>query len=328
MALAWGRWQPAMEEIQSAARATLVDGTPSDFATHLFALTNANSYVRWDLSSLTNGDKERLDGLSAMTMNTGRIFRRSRFSPALGLALRDRWPGICGLSYPMMLVFPVTGLRHYLKLHADCAFASIRASAHPRAEELIAFLYELLVLQQKSALSLLTYVDRMATAESKDDGSFFPPETSEAIMAADTVGAYLKATVEKTLAFAALAHCVDGLDDRGTHSKRMARFARGLDERGVGDTYYKDFLMEAFAAKNLTDINNLRTGVLHKKGFRDLQPHAYVGTSKDSHPFSRVFGLLHAQHARNTAALVVALALLCDELMKAADVPSPRTDVP
>jgi hypothetical protein len=75
--------------------------------------------------------------------------------------------------------------------------------------------------------------------------------------------------------------------------------------------------LEFLTSKNLEELNNYRTGLLHKKGIADLQPHNYVGVKPEDLPIAKIYHVLHEQHAKNTAMLLCALALLTDELVSA-----------
>lgn len=55
---------------------------------------------------------------------------------------------------------------------------------------------------------------------------------------------------------------------------------------------------------------------MHKRGISDLQPHNYVDKDPLSIPLMKVFSVIHEQHAKNTAALIGALAVLTDKLVE------------
>lgn len=75
-------------------------------------------------------------------------------------------------------------------------------------------------------------------------------------------------------------------------------------------------MFDLFSSDNLDELNSYRSGLLHKKGIADLQPHTYVDKKADSLPLLKIFNVIHEQHSKNTTALIGALALLTDKLVE------------
>ena len=219
---------------------------------------------------------------------------------------------------------PVISVRHFLDLNVHYAFDAIRSARHPCADDIVGFLYDLLFLQQKTAIAILDY-DRLARHAEENKGEARLTSTEvDAIMLADMLFAYLKASVEKTVALVGATFEVPGLDSKDKHRKRVAALRNGMPS-WTDKVPYAEFMFSMIAADSLESLNNYRTGILHKKGIADLQPHNYVGQSAQSGPLRRVFAMLHEQHAKNTALLVGALALLTDRLVEL-DPPSFQAD--
>jgi hypothetical protein len=63
-------------------------------------------------------------------------------------------------------------------------------------------------------------------------------------------------------------------------------------------------------------MNSFRSGILHKRGISDLQPHNFIGKSIKETPWMRIFEVLHDYHVKNTVLLVAIFALLTDDLME------------
>ena len=80
--------------------------------------------------------------------------------------------------------------------------------------------------------------------------------------------------------------------------------------------HYDFSLIRFIKSENLDELNNFRTGILHKKGISDLQPHNYVGQEAESLPLKKIFDILIEQQSKNTAVLIGTYSLLTDELVK------------
>lgn len=328
-ALLRGRWQPGEPLIQADAWVSyrrLYFGGDEDGGDHLAILNDWHFAREWDLDALTEKDRERADALATFTVLTHLRYKHVA-SSRLNLRLAERVPYMADLVYPMVAKTPVFSLRYFLDLHAHYAFNAVRRAQHPHADDVIALLYDLLFLQQKTAIALLEYTRLMSHAELHKGAAQITNAEVEAIMAADGLFAYLKASVEKTIALVGATHGIRNLDAKKEHKKRVAALREGLP-KGVENLPYGAFLFEMVGTEHLEDLNDYRTGLLHKKGIADLQPHAYVARDAMESPFRKVFGVLHEQHSKNTALLLVALALLTDKLVQLDRPPFGPEDIP
>ena len=316
------RWEPDIAEAERQAAGTYrsrIFGTDDDWGHHLLLLNSWHLQRYWQLTSMTDADKARASALASFTVLT-RLRYRDIAASSLNLRLGSRLPLITSLVYPMIAKMPVVSLMYFLELHTHYAFDAIRRANHPLADDVIAFLYELLFLQQKVAISLLEFLRLVVYTDThKRDAQLINAEVN-AVMAADGIFANLKASVEKTIALVGVTHSIKGLDAKKDHKTRLAALRAGLPT-GVESLFYADFLFDVVSTANLDDLNNYRTGLLHKKGITDLQPHNYMSKDAKAIPLRRVFGVMHEQHGKNTAALLVALALLTDDLVRR-DMPS------
>lgn len=318
LALIRGRWRPSGSIIQSKAREAYTKfyfGGEEDCGEHLGILNDWHLRRVWELDALTDSDEARASALASFTGLTRLRYEQIAPTSALNLQLAVRTPWITDLIYPMVAKMPILSLRYFLDLHIHFAFNSIRRAKHPHGDDIISFLYDLLFLQQKTAIALLEYARLVAYAEKHKGDALLINAEVNAMMAADGLFAYLKASVEKTIALVGATHGIENLDAKKSHKKRVAALRAGLPP-GVESLPYANFLFSMVGAENLEDLNNYRSGLLHKRGIADLQPHNYVGQSAQVIPLRKVFGVLHEQHSKNTALLLVALALLTDKLVE------------
>ena len=301
-------------------------GGKEDCGDHLGILNDWHLRRQWELDALTESDRARATALATLTVLTR--LRYERIVPSsLNLRLALWVPYVADLIYPMVAKMPIISVQYFLDLHVHYAFNAVRRAKHPHGDDIISFLYDLLFLQQKTAIALLEYARLIAYAEQhKGEAQLINAEV-EAIMTADVLFAYLKASVEKTIALVGVTHGIANLDARKDHKKRVATLRSGLPP-SVENLPYARFLFAMVGSENLEDLNNYRTGLLHKRGIADLQPHNYVGQSAGAVPLRKVFGVLHEQHTKNTALLLVALALLTDKLAELDPPPFRIQDLP
>jgi hypothetical protein len=323
------KWEPDTDEAERQAIETYrsrIFGTDDDWGHHLLLLNAWHLQREWQLTSLMDRDRLRASALMSFTVLT-RLRYRDIAASSLNLRLGARLPLIAGLVYPMIAKTPVVSMMYFLELDAQYAFDAIRSAQHPLADDLVGFLYELLFLQQKVAIGLLEFLRLVAYADEHKKGAQLINAEVNAIMAADGIFANLKGSVEKTIALVGIIYGIKGLDAKKDHKKRLAALRAGLPE-GVEKLFYADFLFETVSTENLEDLNNYRTGLLHKKGIADLQPHNYIAKDAKAVPLRQVFRVMHEQHSKNTAALLVALALLTDDLARRDPPPFSMADVP
>lgn len=322
------RWRPDDTVLYAQGYAAFRDlyfGGDEDCAADLARLNDWHFAREWQLDALGAGDRERADALAAFTVQTRLRYQRAAVGPAT-VQLGIRTPEITDLIYPMVAKTPVLSMRYFLELHAHYAFDAVRRARHPHADEVIAFLYELLFLQQKVAVGLLGFVEHLAYAEAEKGEARLLRAEADAMVAADGLFANLKASVEKTIALVGVTHGLLNLDAKPNHKARVKALRDKLPD--IEDRFYAQFLFEMVGPEHLEDLNNYRTGLLHKKGAADLQPHNYVGQPADATPLRKVLGVAHEQHAKNTALLLVALALLTDDLVQRDRPLFALTDIP
>lgn len=317
------RWLPPESKLQEAAREILLDevfGSPQDLGPWLLQLTHWHQSQSWKLESLTDFDIQRADAMDATTVSTQIRYSRLNTTPQLNLHLADRSPFLMLLPFAMCIKIPVISFQYFLQINSRFAFNSIRSANHPFADDLISYLYEILFIQQKVAISLLNYLKLAAEVASEKQGNALMNGEIEAIIGADSVFPYLKASIEKTLIFTGLIFSITGLDSKTTHGKKLNKLKERIANT-AGSTPYGALLLEFLEPENFGEINNFRTGILHKRGISDLQPHNYVGVDPKNLPFIRIYQILHEQHTKNTVALICSLALLTDNLASA-DLPA------
>jgi hypothetical protein len=311
------RWRPPLSQLQDVAQSILMDevfGTPKDLGPWLFDLTHWHQSQSWSLDSLNPQDSIRADALDALTVLTQIRLSNVKSEPTQNLELAERTPLLMALPYPMAVKIPVISFQHFLQINSRFAFNSIRSANHPNAEDLVAYLYELLFIQQKIATALNDFLRLAAYAGVQKEASSLLNAEVDAIMGADLVFSYLKASLEKIVALTGLIYGITNLDSQKTHSKKLNILTNRIST-SAKETPYGVFLLEFLTPKNLEELNQYRTGLLHKKGIADLQPHNYVGVKPGELPFAKIFNVLHEQHAKNTSMLLCALALLTDELV-------------
>jgi hypothetical protein len=328
-ALIRGRWQydPAIAQAQAIdTYKTQVFGTEDDWGDHLIELYDWHLRRDWELNALTEKDSTRADALASFTVLTRLRYRDIASSP-LNLRLGARMLPIAGLVYPMIAKMPVVSFMYFLDIDVHYAFNAIRSANHPHADEVIAFLYELLFLQQKVAIGLQEYLRLVAYAEEHKRSAQLINAEVNAVMTADGIFSYLKASVEKTIALVGVTHGIRGLDAKKDHKARLSALRSGLPAN-IDQIFYARFLFDVVGSENLEDLNNYRSGLLHKKGIADLQPHNYVGQNPQALPLRKIFSVMHSQHVNNTAALLVVLALLTDDLVRRDPPPFSPGDIP
>ena len=309
-------WSPESPELMRSAKAVFMEdifGSADDLGEVLFDLMREHWQTPALLANLTSDDKKRADALETYTLPTCARFRGIKTSPPLNLRLLLRSPSMCQLVVPMMSKIPVISLQYFVRIHVHFAFNEIRRANHPHADDLISLLYETLFLQQKTATGLIDFASHASLVAQNKKASLIVGAELDAIRCADVLFAYLKASIEKCLAL--LGHTVlIHVEDKKSHEKRVKALETALPDR-ARNTPYGNLLMTFVSSSALEDLNSYRSGLLHKKGIAELQPHSYVGVPGDGNPFLKVFETIHEQHAKNSVILLAVLALLTDDLV-------------
>ena len=312
------RWHPSSEATSLATAVFLQDevfGGLDDFGPQLIRLWEMHGALKWEFGALLPPDLSRAEALEAHTCVVRGQLNRFDSDPPLNLKLARRQIELCHLAYPMVCKVPIVSFRNFLEVHSRFAFARIREARHPQSDGVIAIVYELLFLQQKTALALNHLVERAATSHTTKGDSLIHLEELESLLGVDLLVSYLKATVEKTLNLVALTHGIVNLDTKKTHKAKLATLVERIP-KVARETAYFDFVLEMVSSGRLSELNDYRTGLLHKRGIGELQPHSFFRADPASTALRTVVVFLVEQHASNTAALVAALALLTDELVR------------
>lgn len=310
------KWNPTELIIQKIAKELyMVDvfGNENDYSEELFKLIGWHNSRDWNLNDLTKSDIEKADALESMTILTR--LRYEKTSDILHLNLKEKVPFMCLLARPMIVKIPVVSLQYFLTIHSNFAFNSIRKAKHPQSDSLIDYLYEILYLQQKTAISLHEFLRLVDYSEKHKNEALFITAEINAIMSADLVFSYLKATIEKIIVLVGLTHGITNLDSKPKHKAKISALKESLPEK-LFEIYYVQFMFEFFSSENLDELNNYRSGLLHKRGIADLQPHNYIDKKANTVPLKKIFSVLHEQHSKNSAALLGALAMLTDKLVE------------
>jgi hypothetical protein len=292
-----------------------VFGNEDDFGPQLFRLVAWNQSRQWNLDELTNEDDVRWRALETTTILTRMRMGRFKSQPSLNLELFRRNPFMCSLVAPMVIKIPVISVRYFLELNTPFAMNSIRRSKHPEADHIISYLYEVQFLQQKTAIALHEFLEVAAfTGANKNQAQLINAEV-KAILWADQLFAYLKATIEKTVVLLGAVFEISKIEDKKSHKAKLRALDQGVPKPAADIPYYK-FIREFISSDSLNELNNFRSGLLHKKGISDLQPHNYVGMDPMKLPLLKLFSVLSEQHAKNTAVLIGTLAMLTDDLVR------------
>lgn len=288
-----------------------VFGKKSDFGNNLYKLNAWNNSRDWSFSSLEEFDLVRAEGLDSMTILTRLNYNGTI---AIPLNLAERIPFMCSLVYPMIIKIPVISFQYFLEIHNKFTFNSIRKSNHPNAENIISYLYEILFIQQKIAISLHKYIQLINYIETQKKSSLLISAEIDIIINADIIFTYLKSSIEKSVVLLGLIFNINNLDSKKTHKDKIKILNDKLPNK-LFELYYFKFILEFISSENLDELNNYRSGLLHKRGISDLQPHNYSGEKAESLPIKKILDTLHEQHTKNTGILLGVLALLTDELM-------------
>ncbi len=310
------KWKPSEDLLQKSAKDVFmrhIFGKKSDYADSLFKLNAWHNSREWDLRDLTENDKIKADALDSMTVLTRMRYRET--SDILHLNLFENFPFMCLLTHPMIVKIPVISFQYFLTIHSRFAFNAIRKARHYNSDTLIDYLYEILYLEQKIAISLHELLRLIDYSEREKKEALFINAEINAIMGADLVFSYLKASIEKIVVLIGLTHGINNLDSKPKHKAKLSALREGLP-KDLLDIYYIQFMFDFFSSDNLDELNGYRSGLLHKRGISDLQPHNYVGKNADTVPLKKIFQILQEQHIKNTAVLVGALAILTDKLVE------------
>ncbi len=309
-------WNPREELLQELAHEILIKeifGLKEDLAEPLLDLMIWHFNRDWELNYLKDSDIEKSKALEAMTTLTRQRYWNAR-SFQLNLKLGLRAPQICILLAPVVAKVPIKSIQYFIDIHSRYAFNSIRKSGHPSSDQIISYLYEILFLQQKIATSLHSFLLSIDLIKKTKGESMLIKNEMDAIINADIIFSYLKATIEKTIALIGYTYNIKSTESKKTHKQKIKNLIDGIPTR-VKELSYYHFIDEFISTKHIEEINRYRTGLLHKKGISDLQPHNYFGKIDSPLCLIKLFEILHEQHAKNSAIIIATIALLSDELV-------------
>ncbi|MDD5359652.1 MAG: hypothetical protein PHI79_06370 [Sulfurovaceae bacterium] len=320
------KWNPEQDLLEKIAKDIFIEeifGEPEDLAEGLFDLMNWHFSQDWESDNLTEIDIEKAKALEAMTSLTNKRYWELD-SLNLNLKLVLKAPLVCSLICPVVAKVPIISIRYYIHIHIRYAFNSIRRSKHKYSDEIIAYMYEILVLQQKTAIAFHTLIKLIVNLDTKV--SILHKNDIDAIMNIDIIVTNLKSSIEKMIVLVGYIYHIANLEDKKTHKAKLQALNNQIPDLVKRQWYYQ-FFEKFISSDQINLLNQYRTGQLHKKGISIFQPHNYFG--KDSvQSLSKIFYELHDQHSKNSAIMIAASALLTDELVKL-DKPSFNvTDIP
>jgi len=310
-------WMPSENLIQIASKETLdqaIYGNKRDYNDGLLKINSWHNSQQWVLDKLTENDKKKSESLDAITILI-RTSHRRMTSNFLHLRIAEKAEFMCILLHPMVIKIPVTSIIHYIDIHSSFAFNEIRKANFANADDLISYIYELQFIQQKIALSLHELVYLIDYAEKNKSNALLIKAELSSISEVETIFAYLKASIEKTIVIIGLTFEIKNLETKKTHKSKLDVLIKGIPQR-VKELFYYDFVFNYISSDSLDSLNNYRTGILHKKGISDLQPHSYVGQNAEENPLRKIFSVLMEQHSINSAVLIGTYAMLTDELVR------------
>lgn len=288
-------------------------GEEEDFALCLYELLDWHYSIDVQLEHLTEKDKKLFMGLEASSWIFRQQFKKLETYPTLNLQLATKSPLICLLIYPMVIKIPVRSIKNFLDIDAPFAFDRIRKSKHVFADDIIAYINEILLIQQKTADSLFKLIQLIVKNRDEKGENILTYYELDAIGIMDRLIPYLKATIEKTLQVLALTHSLS-VDNQKEHKKRINILQLGLPEN-VKEQFYCSFVLDQMNSENLEDLNKIRSAMLHKKGNYLLQPN-YIVNNKESNSLFDFWTFAKQYHEKNTLMLIAVLSSLTDELVR------------
>ena len=290
-------------------------GYDSDFGKKLFILNMEISKKNWNVEKhLTPKDLQRADAIGALNIMIRNKFIGVVSDPPLNMSLFNTYPEVCLTIAPMTSYVLVQSIRYFIDINPHYTFSAIRQSNHQHKDELIAYLYELLVLQAENAKSLLELLELCHTIQQKKGDSFLIKEERDAAEKINSLILRLRAFIEKIMAFWGVVYGDTSVASAGKHKTREKKVNEHIRKSYEKHPYYQ-LLTEYVKSKNFAELDKYRTGILHKKGSSDTQPHSFAGKKFDDTPFKKLLALIMEHRQRSSIALVSVLAVMTDELI-------------
>jgi hypothetical protein len=309
-------WRPTNEDMENAAQDIFlreVFGKEADFGNVLYNLNLLHHHRDWELGNLTDGDQEKFEGLQSLRMLLT-MKNWEMTSDYLHLSLWEFSPQMCVNLIPISFYIPVTSIKYCLELQENYTFNSVRACGHPLADDLIGYLYDVLFIQQKIAANFYNLITLMDKVRQEKADAILMTHEVDALTICDNNINYLKATVEKTILLLALIFEIKNLDGLKRHQQKLSALDKKIPPK-VKDRPYFQFVWEQIQSDSISELNNLRSGINHKRGVTKLQPHSFINKSFEETALWEQFSILKKQHQLNTLTLVGVLAIMADDLV-------------
>ena len=298
-------------------------GYESDFGKELLTINVEISKKNWEVEKhLTPKDLEKADAIRASNNIIRNRFIGLVSEPPLSMSLFDNYPEECLTIAPMTPYVLVQSIRYFVDVNPHYTFSAIRKSNHQHKDELIAYLYELLDLQAKNAMSLLEFLELCHTIQQKKGDFSLIKEEQDASEKVNLLILRLKSFIEKIMAFWGVVYGDTSVDSAGKHKTREKKINNYIRESCKKHPYYQ-LLTAYIKSESFADLDKYRTGILHKKGSSDMQPHSFAGKKFDDTPFRKLLAVIMEHRQRSSIALVSVLAVMTDELVNM-EVPEKR----
>ena len=310
-------WKPSEHLLDKISREVFYEdifGYPSDYNEALFKINYWHNSKEWDLSHLTENDNEKADSLDVLALLLKTKHRRLT-SNYLHLYLFDKVPSICTLLHPMVVKIPVTSIQYCMVIHNAFAFNEVRVANIENADDIVSYIYELQNLQIKTAMSLHELIYLIDYNEKNKGEALLTQAELSAISEAETIINYLKATIEKIIVLIGLMFNLKNLETKKTHKEKLFALDKAIPEN-VKNLFYFELIQELIKSESIQELNNYRTGLLHKKGISKLQPHSFVGQNANDLSLRDLFSFMIEQHSKNSAVIISTYALLTDKLVE------------
>lgn len=289
-------------------------GEEDDLANPLLDLMVWHQNRDWVLNNLQEADIDKANALEAMT-NLNRKRYWDYISSNLNLRLAIRQPIITFIIFPVVTKTPVRSIQYFVDVHSRFAFNSIRKSKHKYADDIISYLYEVLILNQKTANKLHNIVKLIDDSKKRKGETIMLRSEIDAISEIDITVTYLKASVEKITSLTGYTFNIPKLEEKKEHKKRIKALEFNIPKKVKKQPYY-EFLIDHISSHQLEKLNNYRTGILHKKGISANQPQNFYQKKESHNTLLELFDFLFDQHCKNSTILITTLALLTDELVE------------
>ena len=214
----------------------------------------------------------------------------------------------------------VRSMRYFIDINPHYSFSCIRKSNYKHKDLLITLLYEILLEQSRTAFDLLEYQKLCSFIRGQKKQDTLLLEEVNAAEKVKNIVIRLKSFIEKMVILIAAAYDDITIDStRKKHKSRVAIVNKLMAEKDKSLPCY-GYLLKYIESESFKKLDNLRTGILHKKGISRLQPHNFFSEGEfNNTPFPEFLDLVRFHHRRNSVALLCSLAVLVDRLI--VDVP-------